>query len=218
MRLETDKISHPLLKYLKLLLLIWARQIVEHLFWRKTENSNHQIQHNVFMVSLISVYLSSQTLVALSKNTVCANVIYTSFKCPIIWGESTPMVKGCIDVFDMVDTVFAYSKALIICSYFQESSKIKESSLCVIWNAHTAFLLCGADINTYTFKRKIWLKLKHISGVKQYTLWLWSKDLTNCYGKYTGSLIPRWISESIRYTGGTNSKRITRTMRLSYSR
>ena len=54
-------------------------------------------------------------------------------------------------MFDMEDTAFSYGRALIVCKYLQESFKVKESSLCVIWNADTVFLLTGADIvfNSY---------------------------------------------------------------------
>ncbi len=31
--------------------------------------------------------------------------------------------------FDMVDTVLSYGRALIVCKFLQESSKVKESSL-----------------------------------------------------------------------------------------
>ena len=47
-------------------------------------------------------------------------------------------------IFDMVDTAFSYCRALIVCYFLQESSKVKESTLHVICNAHTAFLLCLA--------------------------------------------------------------------------
>ena len=43
-------------------------------------------------------------------------------------------------MFDMVDTAFSYRRILIICEFLQESSKVNESSLHVIWNAHTVFL------------------------------------------------------------------------------
>ncbi len=66
----------------------------------------------------------------------------------IISGQSIP-VKGCMDIMaDMVDTVFSYWRALIICQFLQESSKVEESSLHVIRNAHTTFLLCGTDISS----------------------------------------------------------------------
>ncbi len=55
------------------------------------------------------------------------------------------MVKGCMYMFDMVDTVFSYRRALIVCLFLQKSSKVKESSLHEIWNADTAYLLGGAD-------------------------------------------------------------------------
>ena len=48
-------------------------------------------------------------------------------------------------MFDVVDTVYIYGRALIICSFLQqEFSKVKESSLCESWNADTVFLHSGA--------------------------------------------------------------------------
>ncbi len=52
-------------------------------------------------------------------------------------------------MFDMVDTVFSYGRALIVCLFLQESVKVKESSLYKIWNADTAFLLGGAALSWY---------------------------------------------------------------------
>ncbi len=49
-------------------------------------------------------------------------------------------------MFDIVDTAFSYGRGLIICSSLQEFSKTKESTMHVIWNVDTAFLLCGADV------------------------------------------------------------------------
>ena len=51
-------------------------------------------------------------------------------------------------MFDIVDTPFSYERELIVCSFLQDFSKGKGSSLQLIYNAHTAFLLCGADIVT----------------------------------------------------------------------
>ena len=51
---------------------------------------------------------------------------------------------------DMVDTAFTYGGALlIICLYLQEYFKVKECSLHEIVNANTAFLLSGAELQTY---------------------------------------------------------------------
>ncbi len=51
-----------------------------------------------------------------------------------------------VHMFDIVDTPFSYRRQLIVCSSLQEFSKTKESTMHVIWNVDTAFLLCGADI------------------------------------------------------------------------
>ncbi len=54
-------------------------------------------------------------------------------------------------MFDMVDTPFSYERGLIVCSSLQEFSKTKESTLRVISNVDTAFLLCEAEL---------WIKIK----------------------------------------------------------
>ena len=71
-----------------------------------------------------------------------SNIIDTSIKLSIS-GQSTPMVNSGMD---MVDTAFGNKRALIVCYFFQESSKVKVSSLYVIWNVHTAFLLLWGSV------------------------------------------------------------------------
>ncbi len=71
-----------------------------------------------------------------------SNLIDTSIKRPTF----RTVVKSFMDImFDMVDTAFSYWRALIVCWFLQESSKVKESSLHVIWNAHTVFSRCGIE-------------------------------------------------------------------------
>ncbi len=48
-------------------------------------------------------------------------------------------------MFDMVDTVLCYGRALIVCKFLQESFMVKQSSLHEIRNADTVFLLGGAE-------------------------------------------------------------------------
>ena len=48
-------------------------------------------------------------------------------------------------MFDIVDVVFSYERELIV-SFLQDFSKRKGSSLQLICNAHTTFLLCGEDL------------------------------------------------------------------------
>ena len=48
-------------------------------------------------------------------------------------------------MFDIVDTALSYERELVVCSFLQDFSKGKGSSLQLIYNAHTAFLLCGAE-------------------------------------------------------------------------
>ena len=51
-------------------------------------------------------------------------------------------------MFDIVDTAFSYERKLIVCSFLQDFSKGKGSSLQLFCNAHTAFLLCTAAMHT----------------------------------------------------------------------
>ena len=48
-------------------------------------------------------------------------------------------------MFDMVDTAFNYEREFTVCSFLQDFSTGKGSKLQFVCNAHTAFLLCGAD-------------------------------------------------------------------------
>ncbi len=60
------------------------------------------------------------------------------------------MLKGCMDImFDILDTAFIYWRAFIVCSFLHESFKVWESSLHVIWNADTAFLLSESEMPCY---------------------------------------------------------------------
>ena len=52
-------------------------------------------------------------------------------------------------MFDIVDTAFSYERELIVCSFLQDFSKGKGSTLQLIYNAHTVFLLCGAELKTW---------------------------------------------------------------------
>ncbi len=84
-----------------------------------------------------------------SKNAVSTNIKLSIDKC--IWcqifRQSTSVLKGCMYImFDIIDTHLRHGRGLIVCSSLQEFSKTKESTLYVIWNVDTAFLLCGAEI------------------------------------------------------------------------
>ena len=50
-------------------------------------------------------------------------------------------------MFDIVDTTFSYERELIVYSFLQDFSTGKGSSLKLNCNAHTAFLLCGAELS-----------------------------------------------------------------------
>ena len=52
-------------------------------------------------------------------------------------------------MFDIVDTVFSYEGELIVCSFLQDFSKGKGSTLQLIYNAHTVVVLHGADYVTW---------------------------------------------------------------------
>ena len=105
------------------------------------------------MLLLMGVILCVWSIVMFyqSKNAVCANVKHNRYfhiKHPIS-GKSTPMVKGCLDImFDVVVTTFSYWRALIVCQFVWESSKVKESSLYVIpINILHYFSLCEAELS-----------------------------------------------------------------------
>ncbi len=54
-----------------------------------------------------------------------SNIIDTAIKHSLS-GQATPVVEGCMNImFDMVDTAFTYCRALIVCLFLQESSKVK---------------------------------------------------------------------------------------------
>ena len=53
-------------------------------------------------------------------------------------------------MFDMVYTAFSYEREMIVCSFLQDFSRGKGSSLQSMSNAHTTFLLCGADNALYS--------------------------------------------------------------------
>ena len=58
-----------------------------------------------------------------------SNTLDTSILHPIL-GQFIFILKGCMDmIFDMVETAF---RALIVCLFLQESSKVKESIVPVI--------------------------------------------------------------------------------------
>ena len=50
--------------------------------------------------------------------------------------------------FDIVDTAFSCERELIVCSFPQDFFKGKGSRLQLIFNEHTAFLLCGAAVRS----------------------------------------------------------------------
>ena len=49
-------------------------------------------------------------------------------------------------MFDIVDAAFSYKRELIVCSFVQDFSKGKGSSLPLICNAHTAFFTLWSRI------------------------------------------------------------------------
>ncbi len=67
-------------------------------------------------------------------------------------------------MFDMVDTAFSYGRGLIVCSSLQEFSKAKESTLHVIWNVDTAFLLCEAELENCEAFKKVISQICNIRG------------------------------------------------------
>ena len=77
-----------------------------------------------------------------TKYVQISNMIHTSVKLSIS-GKSTQMVKGCMDTFWYVRYCLQLLKSIDRLLFLQEFSKVKESSLHVIWNVHTSFLLVG---------------------------------------------------------------------------
>ena len=49
-------------------------------------------------------------------------------------------------MFDIVDTAFIHERDLVVCSFLQDFSNGKESSLQLIFYANNTFLLYGADL------------------------------------------------------------------------
>ena len=66
-------------------------------------------------------------------------------------------------MFDIVDTAFSYETELTVCSILQDFSKSEGSSLQLICNAHTAFLLCGTELHTLILRygqlKLAWVKI-----------------------------------------------------------
>ena len=62
-------------------------------------------------------------------------------------------------MLDKVDTAFSYGRELVVYSYLQDLSKGKGSSLPFICKAHTAFLLCTAEMAEQDTGPKLWKNL-----------------------------------------------------------
>ena len=60
-------------------------------------------------------------------------------------------------MFDIVDTAISYKQELIVCLFLQDFSKEKESSLHLIYNAQTAFLLCWPDVVKWSIMVPGWI-------------------------------------------------------------
>ncbi len=82
-------------------------------------------------------------------------------------------------MFGMVDTSFSNGRGLIVCSSLQEFSKAKESTLHVIWNIDTAFLLCEAEMHPIIMK----FLLHHIA-LSCNTKLYWEEDLQSFWKCY----------------------------------
>ncbi len=61
-----------------------------------------------------------------------------------------------VHMFDMIDTALSYWRALVVSNFFR-NLEVKESSLYVIWHAHTAFLLSFHAIISVTHSTCAWL-------------------------------------------------------------
>ena len=90
-----------------------------------------------------------------------SNIIDTSIRC-LISGQSTAMVKGCMAICLIWLILLLVIVEHWLSAYLLRNLPLKkESSLYVIWNAHTMFLLCGADLSSCNscYERSLTLSL-----------------------------------------------------------
>ena len=76
-----------------------------------------------------------------------------------------------LHMLDIVDTYFSCERELIVCSFLQDFSKGKGSSLQVICYAHAVFLPCGTEVTDCTSHR-----IKLYSLLKLYSRHLFCKQ------------------------------------------
>ena len=80
------------------------------------------------------------------KNAVCALINHSNFHLAYNFSSIHSRAKKLYPhKFDIVDTALSYGRELIVCSFLQDFSTGKQSNLQLMCNAHTAFLLFGAD-------------------------------------------------------------------------
>ena len=72
-------------------------------------------------------------------------------------------------MFDIVDTAHSYAKELTVCSFLRDLSEGKGSSLQLIGNAHTAFLLCGTELSNLRVVSNCHKVLTLLQSFKQLT-------------------------------------------------
>ena len=109
-----------------------------------TSNAFHedsQMAPHIFMhVSAISDLPGKKTVCAFIKHSRYFHYTYN------ITSIHSCAKKLFFHMLDIIDTAFGYEREVIVCSFLQDFSKGKGSSLHLICNAHIAFLLCGANI------------------------------------------------------------------------
>ena len=87
-----------------------------------------------------SAVLSKNAICAFLKHSIHFHLTYSFTSIP------SHAKKLYLHMFDIVDTAFSYERELITCSFLQDFSKGKGSSLQLICNTHTAFLFCGSEL------------------------------------------------------------------------
>ncbi len=130
---------------------------------------NYMHTHDIHTIMNMPWYNVLQTLRYKVKTQYVqiSNIIDTSIKHPIS-GQSTPMVKGCMDMH-MIWQVLS----LVIKGHWSSAANffrnLPRKKKVVIWNAQTAFLLCGAELVNMKMQEftTTWHKMKDQEIIRQ---------------------------------------------------
>ncbi len=145
--------------YVSLTVLVFASsvQIIKNI---QTTNKLYQNSFwNMWLIPLDQVTYTSLLSAPQSKNAVSTTIKHGRYiyLMSIFLSIHFHTKRLYVHLFDIVDTPFSYRRGLIVCSSLPEFSKTKESTLQVIWNVDTAFLLCGADLLNNLLTCHCWL-------------------------------------------------------------